>query len=159
MQITIAIKGALSSVTVHLFASLWWQVVATKGALVCLTYVASGSVAKRFPKAFHIFTCITIIENGAHLYGKVNEEEKGEDADDTKPIFRVHLEEQEMRRDMEVKKIIVKTRTTGSGSRMTRSRSRTARSRSIEHRRYAVPRGSQFCKSGLGILRKGEVIP
>ncbi|KRY87373.1 hypothetical protein T4D_2531, partial [Trichinella pseudospiralis] len=29
MQITIAIKGALSSVTVHLFASLWWQVVAT----------------------------------------------------------------------------------------------------------------------------------
>ncbi|KAL1231975.1 Actinorhodin polyketide synthase bifunctional cyclase/dehydratase [Trichinella pseudospiralis] len=74
--------------------------------------------------------------------GKVNEEEKGEDADDTKPIFRVHLEEQEMRRDMEVKKIIVKTRTTGSGSRMTRSRSRTARSRSIEHRRYAVPRGS-----------------
>ncbi|KRX36490.1 hypothetical protein T05_12621, partial [Trichinella murrelli] len=24
---------------------------------------------------------------------------------------------------------------------------------------YAVPRGSQFCKSGLGILRKGEVIP
>ncbi|KRZ39021.1 hypothetical protein T4C_7010 [Trichinella pseudospiralis] len=60
---------------------------------------------------------------------------------------------------MEVKKIIVKTRTTGSGSRMTRSRSRTARSRSIEHRRYAVPRGSQFCKSGLGILRKGEVIP
>ncbi|KRY64334.1 hypothetical protein T4D_1818 [Trichinella pseudospiralis] len=29
MQITIAIKGALSSVTVHSFASLWWQVVAT----------------------------------------------------------------------------------------------------------------------------------
>ncbi|KRY71267.1 hypothetical protein T4A_4636 [Trichinella pseudospiralis] len=27
MQITIAIKGALSSVTVHSFASLWWQVV------------------------------------------------------------------------------------------------------------------------------------
>ncbi|KRY87331.1 hypothetical protein T4D_12019 [Trichinella pseudospiralis] len=26
MQITIAIKGALSSVTVHSFASLWWQV-------------------------------------------------------------------------------------------------------------------------------------
>ncbi|KRY84070.1 hypothetical protein T4D_12322 [Trichinella pseudospiralis] len=25
MQITIAITGALSSVTVHLFASLWWQ--------------------------------------------------------------------------------------------------------------------------------------
>ncbi|KRY87339.1 hypothetical protein T4D_843 [Trichinella pseudospiralis] len=25
MQITIAIKGALSSVTVHSFASLWWQ--------------------------------------------------------------------------------------------------------------------------------------
>ncbi|KRZ14594.1 hypothetical protein T11_18611 [Trichinella zimbabwensis] len=24
---------------------------------------------------------------------------------------------------------------------------------------YAVPCGSQFCKSGLGILRKGEVIP
>ncbi|KRX52347.1 hypothetical protein T06_11993 [Trichinella sp. T6] len=24
---------------------------------------------------------------------------------------------------------------------------------------YAVPRGSLFCKSGLGILRKGEVIP
>ncbi|KRZ17914.1 hypothetical protein T11_6718 [Trichinella zimbabwensis] len=24
---------------------------------------------------------------------------------------------------------------------------------------YAVPHGSQFCKSGLGILRKGEVIP
>ncbi|KRZ20809.1 hypothetical protein T4C_2018, partial [Trichinella pseudospiralis] len=66
-----------------------------------LTYVASGSVAKRFPKAFHIFTCITIIENGAHLYGKVNEEEKGENADDTKPIFRVHLEEQEMRRARE----------------------------------------------------------
>ncbi|KRZ20970.1 hypothetical protein T4B_3820 [Trichinella pseudospiralis] len=33
--------------------------------------------------------------------GKVNEEEKGEDADDTKPIFRVHLEEQEMRRARE----------------------------------------------------------
>ncbi|KRY74961.1 hypothetical protein T4A_2549 [Trichinella pseudospiralis] len=39
------------------------------------------------------------------------------------------------------------------------SGSRTARSRSKEDRRYAVPRGSQFCKSGLGILRKGEVIP
>ncbi|KRY06113.1 hypothetical protein T03_3672, partial [Trichinella britovi] len=24
---------------------------------------------------------------------------------------------------------------------------------------YVVPRGSQFCRSGLGILRKGEVIP
>ncbi|KRY69151.1 hypothetical protein T4A_2814 [Trichinella pseudospiralis] len=54
---------------------------------------------------------------------------------------------------------IVKTRSTGSGSRTTRSGSRTARSRSTEDRRYAVPRGSQFCKSGLGILRKGEVIP
>ncbi|KRY98611.1 hypothetical protein T4C_5397, partial [Trichinella pseudospiralis] len=39
------------------------------------------------------------------------------------------------------------------------SGSRTARSRSKEDRRYAVPRGSQFCKSGLGILQKGEVIP
>ncbi|KRX86986.1 hypothetical protein T4E_7370 [Trichinella pseudospiralis] len=54
---------------------------------------------------------------------------------------------------------IVKTRSTGSGSRTTRRGSRTARSRSTEDRRYAVPRGSQFCKSGLGILRKGEVIP
>ncbi|KRZ66880.1 hypothetical protein T10_8526 [Trichinella papuae] len=75
--------------------------------------------------------------------------------------------------DMKVKKIIVKTRTTRSRSRTTRSRSRTARSgsrtarcgsrtarsRSKEDKRYAVPRGSQFCKSGLGILRKGEVIP
>ncbi|KRX92541.1 hypothetical protein T4E_8875 [Trichinella pseudospiralis] len=32
------------------------------------------------------------------------------------------------------------------------SGSRTARSRSKEDRRYAVPRGSQFCKFGLGIL-------
>ncbi|KRX33645.1 hypothetical protein T05_4447, partial [Trichinella murrelli] len=24
---------------------------------------------------------------------------------------------------------------------------------------YVVPRGSQFCRSGLGILRRGEVIP
>ncbi|KRY43355.1 hypothetical protein T01_4458 [Trichinella spiralis] len=24
---------------------------------------------------------------------------------------------------------------------------------------YVVPRGSLFCRSGLGILRKGEVIP
>ncbi|KRY16992.1 hypothetical protein T12_471 [Trichinella patagoniensis] len=24
---------------------------------------------------------------------------------------------------------------------------------------YVVPRGSLFCKAGLGILRKGEVIP
>ncbi|KRZ64661.1 hypothetical protein T10_103, partial [Trichinella papuae] len=59
--------------------------------------------------------------------------------------------------DMKVKKIIVKSRTTRSGSRTTRSRSRTARSgsrtsrsRSKEDKRYAVPRGSQFCKSGLG---------
>ncbi|KRZ65073.1 hypothetical protein T10_2367, partial [Trichinella papuae] len=68
--------------------------------------------------------------------------------------------------DMKVKRIIVKTRMARSGSRTTRSRlrtarsgSRTARSRSKEDKRYAVPRGSQFCKSGLGILRKGEVIP
>ncbi|KRX89548.1 hypothetical protein T4E_8738 [Trichinella pseudospiralis] len=47
---------------------------------------------------------------------------------------------------------IVKTRSTGSGSRTTRRGSRTARSRSTEDRRYAVPRGSQFCKFGLGIL-------
>ncbi|KRZ64520.1 hypothetical protein T10_4325, partial [Trichinella papuae] len=53
---------------------------------------------------------------------------------------------------MKVKKIIVKTRTTRSGSRTTRSRSRTARSgsrtsrsRSNADKRYAVPRGSQFC--------------
>ncbi|KRZ13915.1 hypothetical protein T4C_3752 [Trichinella pseudospiralis] len=52
---------------------------------------------------------------------------------------------------MEVKKIVVKTWTIGSGS-------RTARSRSKEDKRYAVPRGSQFFKYGLGILRKGEYL-
>ncbi|KRY63224.1 hypothetical protein T11_18226, partial [Trichinella zimbabwensis] len=46
---------------------------------------------------------------------------------------------------MKVKKIIVKTRTTRSRSRTARSGSRTARSRSKEYKRYAVPRGSQFC--------------
>ncbi|KRY77062.1 hypothetical protein T11_4704, partial [Trichinella zimbabwensis] len=46
---------------------------------------------------------------------------------------------------MKVKRIIVKTRMTRSRSRTTRSRSRTARSRSKEDKRYAVPRGSQFC--------------
>ncbi|KRY96004.1 hypothetical protein T11_472, partial [Trichinella zimbabwensis] len=58
---------------------------------------------------------------------------------------------------MKVKRKIVKTRMTRSRSRTTRSRlrtarsgSRTARSRSKEDKRYAVPRGSQFCKSGLG---------
>ncbi|KRZ25188.1 hypothetical protein T4B_12539 [Trichinella pseudospiralis] len=27
------------------------------------------------------------------------------------------------------------------------------------HTVYVVPQGSQFCKSGIGILQKGEVIP
>ncbi|KRX91266.1 hypothetical protein T4E_2236, partial [Trichinella pseudospiralis] len=40
-----------------------------------------------------------------------------------------------------------------------RSNTRTTRSGIKKGRRYAVPRGSQFCKSGFGILRKGEVIP
>ncbi|KRZ01959.1 hypothetical protein T4C_13721 [Trichinella pseudospiralis] len=31
-------------------------------------------------------TCITIIQNGAYLYGKVNEAKKGENANDTKQI-------------------------------------------------------------------------
>ncbi|KRY85966.1 hypothetical protein T4D_6171 [Trichinella pseudospiralis] len=126
MQITIAIKGALSSVTVHLM-----------------------------------------------------EQSKNENADDMKPITDVTKEEEQERKRakfvickiffavkqycvvhyVEMRYKIVKTRSTGSGSRTTRSGSRTARSRSTEDRRYAVPRGSQFCKSGLGILRKGEVIP
>ncbi|KRY69150.1 hypothetical protein T4A_2814 [Trichinella pseudospiralis] len=74
------------------------------------------------------------------------EQSKNENADDMKPITDVTKEEEQERKR-------------GSGSRTTRSGSRTARSRSTEDRRYAVPRGSQFCKSGLGILRKGEVIP
>ncbi|KRY37420.1 hypothetical protein T4A_6247, partial [Trichinella pseudospiralis] len=42
---------------------------------------------------------------------------------------------------MEVKKLMVKIRTTGNGSQTTGSRSRTARSRSKEDKRYAVPVG------------------
>ncbi|KRZ08130.1 hypothetical protein T11_16716, partial [Trichinella zimbabwensis] len=34
-----------------------------------------------------------------------------------------------------------------------------ARDASKGHTVYAVPHGSQFCKSGIGILQKGEVIP
>ncbi|KRX88806.1 hypothetical protein T4E_8031 [Trichinella pseudospiralis] len=75
-------------------------------------------------------------------FGKVNEAKIGEDTDDTKPISECTLDEQEMRRDMEVKKLMVKIRTTGNGSQKTGSRSRTARSRSKEDKRYAVPRGS-----------------
>ncbi|KRZ00563.1 hypothetical protein T4B_2854, partial [Trichinella pseudospiralis] len=97
-------------------------------AHVYLTFVASGSIVKFSLR----------IMNGAK---KKHEANHGH-----------HKADQERKKDMEVKKIIVKTRTTGSGP-------RTARSRSKQDMRYAVPRGSQFCKPGLGILQKGEVIP
>ncbi|KRX97514.1 hypothetical protein T4E_4520 [Trichinella pseudospiralis] len=61
--------------------------------------------------------------------------------------------------DMEAKKIIVKTWTTVSGLRTAQADRGRHEADQKEDKWYAVPRGSQFSKYGLGKLRKGEVIP
>ncbi|KRX34679.1 hypothetical protein T05_15454 [Trichinella murrelli] len=82
-----------------------------KGALVRLTYVASGSVVKR---SLSLFTA-----------------------------FHMNNEEKKKRKHGRLVEQIA------DGTKQNKKRQKV----------YAVPRGSQFCKSGLGILRKGEVIP
>ncbi|KRX69105.1 hypothetical protein T06_12768, partial [Trichinella sp. T6] len=88
--------------------------IVNKGALVRLTYVASGSVVKRSLN--------------------MNNEEKKK---------RKHRRLVEQIAD-DTKRIADDTKRIADGTKQNKKRQKV----------YAVPRGSQFCKSGLGILRK-----
>ncbi|KRX61677.1 hypothetical protein T09_4895 [Trichinella sp. T9] len=89
------------------------------------------------------------------------EQRKSENTDDIEANHGRHEAEQEKTRDMNneekkkrkhrrlVEQIADDTKRIADGTKQNKKRQKV----------YAVPRGSQFCKSGLGILRKGEVIP